>query len=191
MEIVGNNWYHRLARFIEARGGKRSIYRNENGESALYLDRFYIIKTPWLEVMIHRFYLGDKGPLHDHPATTFGWILETGYYERLCKWIDNLGITRDEYTADRKPGDFGYRPGSSINHDNYRSFHKVKLRRPEDAGHVWTLFVMCKRNPFSWGFRGNNGVFIPFAEQNKSEGVEAMQSQHDNYKGWFFPKKVK
>ena len=85
MEIVGNNWYHRLARFIEARGGKRSIYRNENGESALYLDRFYIIKTPWLEVMIHRFYLGDKGPLRDHPATTFGGMLETACYERLCK----------------------------------------------------------------------------------------------------------
>lgn len=190
MEIVGNNWYHRLARFIEARGGKRSIYRNEDGVSSLYLDRFYIIKTPWIEVMIHRFYLGDRGPLHDHPATTFGWILQTGYYERLCKYIDEKGVTQGEYKVYRKAGDFGYRPGSSANHDNYKSFHKVKLRSPEDGGNVYTLFCMCKRNPFSWGFRGNDGNFVPYEENDKKEGVANMQSQHDSYKGWFFPRKV-
>ena len=190
MEIVGNKWYHRLARFIEARGGKRSIYRNEEGESVLYLDRFYIVKTPWIEVMIHRFYLGDKGSLHDHPATTFGWILQTGYYERLCTHIDGNGVTQGEYNADRRAGNFGYRPGSSASHDNPRSFHKVKLRSPADAGNVWTLFCMSKRNPFSWGFRGNDGNFVPYEENDKKEGVADMQSQHDSYKGWFFPRKV-
>ena len=190
MEIVGNKWYHRLARRIEKNGGKRSIYRNESGVATLYLARFYILKTPWLEVMIHRFYLGDRGPLHNHPASTFGWILETGYYERLCTSIDESGVTQGEYAADHRPGHFGYRPGSNEDHSDFRSYHKVKLRSPNDAGNVWTLFCMCKLNPYSWGFRGNDGVFVPFAENDKKEGVVDMQSQHDKYKGWFFPRKV-
>jgi hypothetical protein len=190
MEIVGNRWYHKLCRFIERNGGKRSIYRNEDGDAVLYLDRFYIIKTPWIEVMIHRFYLGDRGPLHDRPAFTFGWILQTGYYERLCKYIDANGVTQGEYDADRKEGDFGYRPASNKRHDNYRAFHKVKLRSNSDSGNVYTLFVFCKRNAFSWGFRGNDGNFIPFENFNKQEGVESMQTDHSKYKGWFFPRKV-
>ena len=190
MEIVGNKWYHKLCRFIEAHGGKRSIYRNENGKPVLYLDRFYIVKTPWLELMIHRFYLGDKGSLHNHPAFTFGRILETGYYERLCTYIDSMGVTQGEYNVNRVPGNFSYRPGSTANHDDYRGFHKVKLRSPEDAGKVYTLFGMGKRNPFSWGFRSNDGNFIPFAENDKREGVAEKQTQNDEYKGWFFPRKV-
>lgn len=190
MSIEGNNWYHKLARFIEKRGGKREIWRNENGKPSLYLERYYIVKTPWMELMIHRFFLGDKGPLHDHPALTFGWILETGYYEKLCTHIDSNGVTQGEYKADRRPGNFGWRPGSTMWHSNPKSFHKVILRPGTTPGSVWTLFGFCRRNNFSWGFRDNDGTFRFYDEQNKLEGTANMQTEHTLYKGWFFPRKV-
>jgi hypothetical protein len=135
--------------------------------------------------MIHQFFMGDRGPLHDHPATSWGQILETGYYERLCLGLIN-GVTHGEYDADRKPGDWSMRPGSNYSHDDPDSFHKVKLRDTKDAGSIFTFFVMEKRNPFSWGFRGNNGDFIHFTKMNESENIEEVQKSHNDYPyGWY------
>lgn len=175
----------KLMQLIASNGGARDIFRNENGKPVLYLRRFYIYRSPEREAMIHQFFLGDKGPLHDHPAASWGRILETGYYERLCTGIVN-GLTIGEYNVDRRPGDWSYRPASTPNHDNFEGFHKVKLRRPEDAGSVITFFVMEKRNQNSWGFRNNDGQFVPFDAMNKSEKVDKVQSSPDDFGyGWF------
>jgi hypothetical protein len=141
--------------------------------------------------MIHQFFLGDKGPLHDHPADSWGRILKTGYHERLCTSIVN-GRTEGEYKADRRPGDWSYRPGSNKEHDNFEGFHKVKLRDPaKDAGNVFTFFVMEKRNPYSWGFRDNGGFFVPYLDMSKKEKTDSMQSEaHDYDYGWFPGRKV-
>ena len=192
--------YSPMAKLIEYNGGCREIYRNENGKPVLYLKRYYLYRGPEREAMIHQFFLGDKGPLHDHPSDSWGRILETGYYERLCKWMDFKGYdeyknpiatTEGEHEVDRKPGDWSYRPGSTALHVNFEGFHKVKLRTPDDAGKVWTFFVMEKRNENSWGFRDNNGHFVPFDQMNKQENVNSMQSSPDQYGYGWFPKRVK
>lgn len=189
----GSVWQRtkQLAKTIEARGGCREIYRNENGKPVLYLKRYYIYRGPEREAMIHQFFLGDKGPLHDHPAASWGCILATGYYERLCTSISPNGRTEGEYEVDREPGDWSYRPASSVNHDDFRAFHKVKLRRPEDSGNVFTFFVMEKRNENSWGFRDNDGKFVPFDQMNKNEKVDMVQSSPDDFGYGWFPKRVK
>lgn len=182
-----------VMRDVASRGGARDIYRTEAGKPVLYLRRHYIYRGPDREAMIHQFFLGDKGPLHDHPAASWGCILRVGYYERLCQGIDGNGITYGEYNADRKPGDWSYRPASNSLHDDFESFHKVKLRNPKaDAGQVITFFVMEKRNTNSWGFRGNDGNFIPFAEMNKVENTEKVQSSPDDFgMGWFPSRKFR
>jgi hypothetical protein len=182
-------WMQRIAN----EGGARDIYRTEAGKPVLYLRRHYLYRGPDREAMIHQFFLGDKGPLHDHPAASWGRILRVGYYERLCQGLDENGITYGEYNADRKPGEWSYRPASNENHDDFESFHKVKLRNPKaDAGNVITFFVMEKRNANSWGFRANDGKFVPFAEMNKAENTEKVQSSPDDFGyGWFPVRKHK
>ena len=179
-----------LTKAIADKGGCREIYRNEGGKPVLYLKRYYIYRGPYREAMIHQFFLGDKGPLHDHPAASWGQILKVGYHERLCAYIGNDGRTEGEYVVDRKPGDWSYRPGSNKNHDNFKGFHKVKLRKPEDAGLVKTLFIMEKRNENSWGFRANDGQFVPFDEMNRLENTDSMQSSPDQYEYGWFPRRI-
>jgi len=176
---------------IARRDGARDIYRNENNRPVLYLRRHYLYRGPDREAMIHQFFLGDKGPLHDHPADSWGQILRVGYNERLCREIVN-GRTEGEYEVNRMPGDWSYRPASNENHDDFQGFHKVKLRNPvEDAGKVITFFVMEKRNTNSWGFRANDGVFVPFDQMNKSEKTEKVQSSPDDFGyGWFPTRKA-
>lgn len=193
--------YEGWANLIEANGGCREIYRKESGKTVLYLKRYYLFRSPTREAMIHQFFLGDKGPLHDHPADSWGRILDVGYYERLCTSITATGKfledgtplmrTEGEYEVDRKPGDWSYRPGSVAGHDNFDGFHKVKLRKPEDAGKVWTFFVMEKRNENSWGFRDNDGKFVPFDQMNKQENVDSMQSSPDQYGYGWFPRRIR
>lgn len=176
---------------IAKNGGARDIYRTENGKPVLYLRRHYIYRGPEREAMIHQFFLGDKGPLHDHPAASWGCILRVGYNERLCTHIDAAGKTQGEYEISRNPGDWSYRPASNANHDDFEGFHKVKLRDPKnDAGKVFTLFIMEKRNDNSWGFRDNSGRFVHYSDMNKQESTDKLQSEATNYGMGWFPQRI-
>lgn len=182
--------YKTWAGVIDRDGGCRHIHRNENGKPVLYLKRYYLYRSPTREAMIHQFFLGDKGPLHDHPADSWGRILDIGYRERLAKEIVN-GRTEGEYELDRKPGDWSYRPGSNPLHDNVDGFHKVKLRDPvKDAGHVFTFFVMEKRNPNSWGFRDNDGSFVPYQDMYKRENTASLEVAADQFEYGWFPRRI-
>lgn len=185
------NDHRQLAATIEAHDGCRKIHRDDDGKTVLYLKRYYLFRSPKREAMIHQFFLGDKGPLHDHPADSWGCILDTGYFERLCTSISPFGRTEGEYDADRKPGDWSYRPGSVGNHDNFEGFHKVKLRNPLDSGNVWTFFVMEKRNPYSWGFRDNDGAFVPFQDMYRKEGTDKVEVSAEQFGYGWFPRRIK
>lgn len=179
-----------LCETIATKGGARDIYRTENGVPVLYLRRHYLYRGPEREAMIHQFFLGDKGPLHDHPAASWGCILRVGYNERLCTHIDENGKTQGEYEVSREPGDWSYRPASNKEHDDFESFHKVKLRQKEDGGQIFTFFVMEKRNDHSWGFRDNSGSFTHYLKMNKQEATDKLQSEATNYGMGWFPKRL-
>jgi|LUME01.1.fsa_nt_gb hypothetical protein len=167
-------WYEKFANWISTRGGKRVMYRpNETGQPAKYLERFYIVKTPFIEIMLHRFFMSDAGELHDHPWHSFGWILAKGYNETV------LDKNNQEITYFRSVGYFGARSA--------KSFHRVQLLA-DGVGTTWTVFVTLKRHK-NWGFLTTKG-WIPFNHYFKSNGTLEVQELPQHYEGWVFPRKV-
>jgi hypothetical protein len=48
----------------------------------VYLDRVYVIQTPWFGIMFHRIFRPDnQRDLHDHPWTFFSLVLRGSYVE--------------------------------------------------------------------------------------------------------------
>lgn len=167
-------WFEKLARWIERRGGKREIYRMVGGEPVLYLERYYLFKSKIGELMIHRFHMGDIGPVHDHPWPSFSLILKNGYKEHV------RNDTGTVHVFERKPGYFGTRTA--------KAFHKVELRKGE-AGQVWTLFGTGKRSRI-WGFLSPDG-WREAGEYMVAEGLASNVKDNAKYSNGFFPRLVK
>lgn len=164
-------WFEKLASWIERRGGKRELYRKgSNGKPSLYMERFYLVKSKYLELMIHRFYMSDAKDVHDHPWASFGCILKNGY-------IEHLG--NNEQSKRRVAGDISCRGA--------KAFHRVELIKGTE-GEVWTLFGTLKRVR-NWGFLVNK-QWIPFEEYFQSNGTFEVQSMPEEYKGIILPTKV-
>ena len=184
MELL-NKFMH----WMEKRGSHRDIYRMENGKPVLYLRRYYMVKFgDSFQILMHKFFRGDVGPLHDHPNSSFGWILRGGYWETLCQGLRS-GIPHNTYWVWREPGLFkvGHRPAGNFDHSDYRAYHKVSLNDSDiDTGHVVTLFITGKRTSHSWGFATDRG-YVHFVEHSKNERVMHMQVAHTDYRDWFFP----
>ncbi len=165
------SWYHRLARWIDSRGGCRDIFvRRPDGGVALYLRRYYLIKTPIFEAMIHQFFLSDEPILHDHPWDSCSIILGGGYSEHV---LDRQGRETSYF---RHPGYVGVR--------SRRQCHRVRLQ-PNSEGKVWTIFITGPRRR-QWGFMTPTG-WIAAPEYFRQQGVESVQIDHSEFVGWFFP----
>ena len=163
--------------WIEARGGKRVITRpnDATGEILPYLDRFYIIKSKYCELMIHRFHQSDRGDIHDHPWPSYGWILRKGYIEHV---LEKDGTVQP---YQRLPGNFNWRRATD--------FHRVELR-PGEAGSVLTLFGTLKRKR-NWGFLVNGEwvgwkTYCEVQLKLETSGGEP----NEQYVGWLFPHRV-
>jgi len=166
----------------------RELYRPDpvTGQPTLYMRRYYIAKTPFGEAMLHQFFMGDEGGLHDHPWFSFGRILAKGYREHVCESIVD-GKPIGVHQVERRPGDWSWRPAGILSRDEARGFHRVELR-PGESGQVWTLFVTGPRK-VTWGFLNGNS-WIPFWEYFKKDGTATKQALPEQYRGWIFPRKA-
>jgi len=163
-------WFEKLANWIEQRGGKRELFRcGTDGKPSLYMERFYLVKSKYFELMLHRFHMSDAINVHDHPWASFGVILKNGYYEYIG---DN------EKRVHRVAGNFTCRRA--------RSFHRIELIE-ETVGDVWTLFGTFKRVR-NWGFLVNK-KWVPFNDYFKNNGTLAVQTLPEQYRGIIFPTK--
>lgn len=139
---------------------KRDIYRTQ-GE--LYLTRYYLFRTKWFGVYIHKLHVSDFPVPHDHPWDFITCPLKVGYVE-----YDEKGNgTR------RLPFRFAFRKAT-----RFHWLEKV------DARPVWTLFIRFKRIR-DWGFlvgdnREESGVlWIP---EKKYLAEQASWDDYDDGK---------
>lgn len=111
---------------LDSKTGVRNKYTQK------YLERFYVLRTKWLGIYIHRFWASDDDPQHDHPWNNISWVQKTGYWEHLP---DGQRCWRSEgFKAFRKA----------------EQFHRVEIA-PGTEGKVWTIFIRFKRRR-EWGF---------------------------------------
>lgn len=100
-----------------------------------YLTRYFLFRSPWLNVFIHRIHKADADRhMHNHPwPWSWSLILRGGYLER------RLGLGGEEYTRFHCPG--------QRNVLTTAAYHIIDSVRPN----TWTLFV-AGRYAKRWGF---------------------------------------
>lgn len=153
----------RFLDWISRNGGSRMIKR----DGKPYLERFYVLKTKPLTIMIHKFWASDPDEPHDHPFNWASLLLRGGYRE--------YGV--DGKSVVRYPFSFRFRRAEE--------FHRIEAL-PNDFCPGWTttLFFTGKRRR-DWGFlRGDK--WIPASEYDRQE-VE-IQGRDFVVEGIFFPK---
>lgn len=153
-----------LLNWIQKRGGSRMILR----DGKPYLERFYLFKTRWLTVMIHKFWNDDPDECHDHPWDWASYVLRG--------FIQEHGV--DGIIHDRGPGSFRFRRGEE--------FHRLTVLDSDRKffGTPVTLFFTGRRKR-EWGFlRGEK--WQPASTYDRQE-VE-IQGRDFTVDGMFFPK---
>lgn len=109
-----------------------------------YLTRWYLLRTRWLGIWIHKFHRSDEDRApHDHPFSFLSIILTGGYWE----WVpDKTGkLTRTWYRA------------GSILFRRAEHQHRIEVR-PETT--PFTLIFRFRRRR-EWGFHTSEG-FVPW-----------------------------
>jgi hypothetical protein len=107
----------------------------------VYLDRVYVIQTPWFGIMFHRIFRPDnQRDLHDHPWSFLSFVLRGSYVEDTPNGLRRVRWWNWKRAEDR------------------HSIREVS-RRP-----VWTLvFTGPKRR--TWGFWIDGGTrFVKWTE---------------------------
>lgn len=100
----------------------------------LYLRRYFIIKTPWFGLFLHRIYKPDTNRCpHDHPFSFWSFVLKGWYIERVYSIRGKVTETI------RKAGTVAKRKNSHI-HEIFVVSHDL-----------WTLMFIKHTNK-NWGF---------------------------------------
>lgn len=145
--LVKGRWFERLALWLEGRGRRRMIYRDGPTGPENYLERFYILSTPWLGIYLHRFWSSDDDGLHDHPWNSASILLNGSYLEeqperqsvpygativRLRRPLHPIIKLRTKYDA-----------------------HRITV--PENEKGAWSLFIRFGLKRRKWGFYRQRG----------------------------------
>lgn len=128
------------------RRAKRRPYTRLDG----YMERYWLLRTPWFAVRLHRILRSDDDrALHDHPWDYATVILRGGYIEvrprpaNYCDYPDpTLGPTVREWIG----------PGRALLR-RAESLHRLEL---PDGQPCITLFITGRRRR-TWGFQTPDG----------------------------------
>jgi len=168
-DTTPRKWYERLAAYLESkervdsngkrRSCRRMIRRERDGKQEDYLERFYVLSTPWLGIYLHRFWAGDDDGLHDHPWNSLSILLNGSYLEEQ---------------PERRSVPYG----PSVTYLR-RPLHPIcKLRTKHDAHRItipegeagaWSLFIRFGLKRRQWGFYRNRGWKAAEVQSRKEE----------------------
>ncbi len=114
------------------------------GDNGDYLHRFFIIRSKWFNVVLHRFLRSDGDQeLHNHMWPGFSIILVGSYREEkmTSNWNDDAWYSPVRTKVVRW-----------FNVLKKDDFHRVDLLTPD----VWTLFFYGPKVRDDWGFIDRN-----------------------------------
>lgn len=125
-------------------------------DGSLYMERFAIFATPWLQMRLHHIVREDRDRhLHDHPWNFWSVVLQGGYQEARPLAEVPMWVAQDD---EEELCYFVARTKGSIASRGAFDRHKIVNVEPN----TWTLFITGKyRN--QWGFYTPAGK-IPYRE---------------------------
>lgn len=145
-------------RWLERRGSHR---RFNYPDGSPYLDRYFLLRTPWGGIMLHRFW-GSDLLAHNHPWNWRSFVLSGEFTEVIGVSFPRLHLQRR----------FGLSP--VMDH----ALPHCYAIEPEWVGKVWTLFFYGQRRG-GFGF-WSEGIY------HELEGRDSASS----LRGTIFPRMV-
>lgn len=156
--VTRRRWFERLAAWLESRGKRRMIYRDGEAGPENYLERFYILSTPWLGIYLHRFWASDDDGLHDHPWNSISVLLDGVYYEEEP---ERQSVPYGPTIIRRRSP---LHPPFKVRSRN--AAHRITI--DEENPGAWSLFIRFGLKRRKWGFYRNRG-WEPAAVQSRKE----------------------
>lgn len=152
---------------------KEVITRSGDEKKLPYLARLTLIRTPWFQVLFHKFLISDDDCLHDHPWPFLSLILWGGYWE-WCRYEDiplrqqeklnfqylerRLALNGELQVKRRyNPGSLLYRPAE------WR--HRVEIDKP-----AYSMVITFKKSR-TWGFWTKAG-FVHYKDYSSQARCE-------------------
>lgn len=161
LERLGEKrWFEHLAAKLASIGRRRMIRRERDEIQEDYLERFYILSTPWIGIYLHRFWADDDDGLHDHPWHSASILLAGSYLEEMPE-RQNVPYG-PSVTKLRRPG----RP--LIHLRSKYAAHRITM--PTDSPGAWSLFIRFGVSRRKWGFYRGRG-WEAAAEQSRRNEV--------------------
>lgn len=108
----GTTWLTRLAKTLIRHCESKNKYwvitgRPNEGtmKEVPYLVRYFVFRSKWLSVYIHRFLRSDTDGLHNHPWNFATLLLEGGYKEHTFFGVNERSARKNRFVT-RKTSDF-------------------------------------------------------------------------------------
>lgn len=133
----------------------------DNGIPEDYLERFYVLSTPWLGIYLHRFWASDDDGLHDHPWNSISILLDGEYLEE-------------------EPERQGVPYGPTVQRLRHPMHPPFKLRTKHDCHRItiskynpgaWSLFIRFGLKRRKWGFYRDRGWEAATVQSRKDEAI--------------------
>ena len=161
VKATRKRWFERFAAWLESRGRRRMIRRERDGEEQDYLERFYVLSTPWVGIYLHRFWMDDDDGLHDHPWNSLSILLAGAYNEEMPeRQAVPYGPT---VTKLRRP----LHPPVYIR----SKFASHIITVPNGYEGTWSLFIRFGTKRRQWGFYRHRGWEAAEVQSRKEENV--------------------
>lgn len=154
-------WFtEHIIRWCEKRGHVLNI-TGTDGPDDIYLIRYYVFRSRFFNIFIHRFLRSDRDDLHDHPWNFVTYIVSGAYLE--YKWNEST----QKVDCVSRIGASSY--GAPINRLALRKAtdrHKVEVWYPcSFANKDHAPLTICVTGPIKreWGF-WRNGQWVDWRE---------------------------